>query len=703
MNRKKLRFIIHFQYLKFMFFSVIFFLFNIVLVFSEDHSQKTAPEHAVNFSQNKENGSVKIVQDEEADYDLINDKIKNGKFWAVLFLPSNHGIEKKEWLEIFEKFPEIRLTVALSPEDFASLESSKNRIMELMKEGRVEIASRLDGDPPLPIIYDLEQIRMFLPPDLSLPSRKIAWPEDVSTRVMKTRTKIARWIGKFPAGFVPGGGSLSLPIAEFLKKQKFIWTVGGFPKEEWFPGEFFHYKDETSSIHLFSPCLASDILYNAEIGISSSSEKEWGEKMFQEIQQMDRSASAPLIVFDEKHAVVSLESFLRAFQNQAGKKWKTMLCSELSQIRHDNFSPNTPQIWPYSWNWMKGAGSPQGPGLSVWIGDPQKNKSWDFLSGVRGEIIHYKNSGRADIESLDKIMEKFYRAESGDLFEMQGSFQNGVDPKTADATVQSENKFMKMLSEIYADLDLTVPKEIRDSVSHFTEVVQSETGKTVSSIPGKTKIRVDKKENFVTWIQSEDITMQKEIEKERVLIKKFSVRISTPAPENDFVSFSVSLDEKEGSRLMIQIYIDINRREGAGNRPLIRYPNISVRSKDGWEYLLEAQFLLSKGWDLKLFRANDSHPVYQSVVSSQNGSFFEAKIPKNLIGRDPLRWGYLIGIIKNNQIDDFLSSVEDKKQFLEDWRASVAEENEQQLTNPSSKEGHSLKQFVLPMVHSNGD
>jgi hypothetical protein len=93
-----------------------------------------------------------------------------------------------------------------------------------------------------------------------------------------------------------------------------------------------------------------------------------------------------------------------------------------------------------------------------------------------------------------------------------------------------------------------------------------------------------------------------------------------------------------------------------------------VDSDEGWEYVLVCR-AQSGRWDCQLFRGSAASPVYRAAVPDKGGTF-SFKIPKNLLGLDPLRWGYLVCIMDKDggSIVDVLSPVADKPKALADLK-----------------------------------
>jgi hypothetical protein len=133
-----------------------------------------------------------------------------------------------------EKYPSLKLTVALSQTDISRLPPQQRlTLLNLKKSERLEPALKLANDPPLPLIYNMDLSNMYLKSKVRIPTEKISWPEDGAIPIVKEKMKFKEFWGSSPAGFVPGGGCLSASVAEFLTQQKFQWSIAGFPNSEW--------------------------------------------------------------------------------------------------------------------------------------------------------------------------------------------------------------------------------------------------------------------------------------------------------------------------------------------------------------------------------------------------------------------------------------------------------------------------------------
>lgn len=593
--------------------------------------------------------------------------------FALLVLPSTTTFSTAEnsWIEILEKVPELRLTVALSAEDLALLMPLQKRLIELRNKGKLEIALRLNGDPPLPLIYDLDLAKMFLQGDLTLPPAKISWPEDVTGRIVRGKLAYKSFFSDVPRGFVPGGGSLNLPIAEFLKKQQFLWAVGGFPESEWGPGTVL-----TMRTAFEDPFL----VFSAHPFSNGFHFKSMGEKMA--VQDLlnhlsENPSSIPAIVLDASHCAFSIDRFLTVLGEHLAqdKKFKMALYSEAREAMEKQASTSL-QIWPYSWPWLKVQGSPRGPGLTTWIGDKKKNEAWELLAQARSEAERYKNSGNADLDKLDRIMDSIYLAESASFFEFFGT---EADPSEAQKP-ELENTFKEKLGQVYQQLNLPKPSALKKfsvpsliqkkPVATETAAISTETQFEENSVQTST-VAAEPKDNpekstALYWIQDSDDRGE---EMKGPALKRFSVSVA--GVNDNMIRFQFAVKDKSNSVPVIQLYIDINHRKGAGSTDLAG-SNVGLSSEDGWEFLLSSHKTV-EGWKSRLLQANGAAPVYAtspaiklSDVSKSGETVYEVQIPKKFLGDHPSRWGYLPCLLLDERgpILDFLAPVEDKSALL---------------------------------------
>lgn len=615
------------------------------------------------------------------------------RLWALVLIPNGDDAEIR-WMGALEHFPFLRLHVALSSRDLARLGPERNILQQYRALGRLEPVLRLYGDPPIPLVYDLDSVKPFLPPDLPLPAGRIGWIDDVTGPIARGRARFKMFFGEYPHGFVPGGGALSLPTAEALRAQKFQWTVIGSTEPEWPAGETLDFRGSGSGqddLWIFSAHPASLPLYfepapSGLVSVVPSKQEPPLERavreMLRRIDEAHFQQQLPVVVFDERRARFPLHEFLDECARQLASRrdFRMVLLSETYQRNLFRLSDSL-QIWPYSWNWMKGDGTPSGPGLTAWIGDREKNAAWELLSRTREDVERYKNSGRAELKELDEAMEPIYLAESGDFFE---SFGTGAP------AAEREKRFKALLGGVYRHIEMSVPEALRVPLSELPPAVQAGTssaaGAQASPDNGPVDLRIEQRKQSVAWISDEP-------DRPGPSIRRFSVQVSSAA-QAESVLFSFGT-RNAAPGAVSDLYIDINHRDGAGSMTLLPGRRAMVESTDGWEYVLVSR-LQSGKWDCRLYRENFQAPVYHASAPDRGGSF-SVKIPRNLLGLHPLHWGYLVCIMENNggPIVDFMSPVADKPKTLADLQESSGP-----ATAPSGETDDLGIKAILPMMRA---
>lgn len=378
--------------------------------------------------------------------------------------------------------------------------AQKEVLRQLMKNNQVEIALRLNGDPILPLVYDMKEVSSYLPRADFLPTHAVSWTQDVAGLIIRSRLACKDALGELPSGFVPGGGALTLSLAELLRRFEYQWTIGGFPETEWTPGESTYLRSGNDHIHVFSPHELSYFFYKG----SDFNAHFTAGKMFERISSLDPE-ECPVAVFDLAHSNIPLKDFLDEWvlEQSRAKNVSMVLVKEID-VEEKLSSTEILQIWPYSWSWVKGFGSPNGPGLLAWIGDPEKNTLWENLYKTRQTIDQYQNSGKAAVAVLDRILDQFYTAWNGSFFEWSGRTELDID---IPLKTQKAQAFKSIIDKIASDLSvLTNPSAMevgRSSIAAVSNINNSPVPKfenishmllwSVPKIPGSIDtIRIDR-------------------------------------------------------------------------------------------------------------------------------------------------------------------------------------------------------------------
>lgn len=652
--------------------------------------------------------------------------------WYLLILPSpSEPDEGIHWLNALRTFPELRFTVALSPNELLKLESSRDQILELIDNERLEVALRLNGDPPISLIYDIQLSRMYLKKKIPLPQAKISWRKDIKRQILAGRMEYKKFFDFWPDGFVPGGGSLSNEIVDLLKEEKFYWSIAGFPEDEWPEGEAFRSQGESKGIHwIFSAHSLSNLFYSQHGSSQMDCCEPAREVVAEMLGELRTVSDIPILVYDEQRSKLSLIDFLNELGQQTASpasirkvKARMALCSEAPQTKSEEDESLTPQIWPYSWGWVRGFGKVKGPGLTAWVGDPEKNKAWVLLEETREQIDRYKNSGGAKLKALDQAMTELSLAQSSRFYEWSGRIPSTESEEERNAMKfkrkQTQNQFKNILARAYHHMERPAPHflKTRGKLSYSRSASRGRRYQEVSSTGAKRAYdgsqtafftpdflslaqKKNKNGTRIQWIETADNSPSKKESSEgktHPVIKGFAVNMNPTSTEDKDVSFLFTFHEKVKPPAAMDLYIDINHRSGAGSTSLLPGRHVNVRPLEGWEFMLANKWLPSGNLNASLFRSNSSVPIYKSEFfhastnSSVNGASYEVRIPSKFLGENPIRWGYLVCVLQSEQgpIVDFLSPVKNKSELLSRLRKIYE-------TQTQSQE----RKLLLPMMRS---
>ncbi len=214
------------------------------------------------------------------------------------------------WVQWASTASPLQLTVALSPREIRKVSIPKETLFLLRKAGKLEFAARVNDDPPLPLIYDSELALNFLSSNDPIHAAKMNYAEDVAGQTARAKFEIRSLTGEDPKGFVPGNGSLSLPVVDALKSQSYLWTLGSFPEGEWRNGSILTASTaQEKTFWVYAAHSLSGLLHDPKWYLnppkkSVSETRELVAQLLKDIAAANRDSVTPIIVFDEKRAAV---------------------------------------------------------------------------------------------------------------------------------------------------------------------------------------------------------------------------------------------------------------------------------------------------------------------------------------------------------------------------------------------------------------
>ena len=343
------------------------------------------------------------------------------------------------------------------------------------QKGSIEVSTSPFYHPILPLLCDTS-IGAVSSPGLALPQNRFRRPEDARDQILRGLDLHEKVFGVRPQGMWPSEGSVSeeaIAIAHDLGVRWMATDEGILGRstglflardgEGRLPGQLaeklytiHRYENGSAAMHLvFRDHTISDLIGFVYSGMPA---QEAAQHLIQKIQKaaqpvLDRGQDAVLsIILDGENAweyyPASGREFLRRFyerlQDTAGMEAVTI--SE-AIARHRNFG-HLNSITPGSWI---------SANFNVWIGAPEDNRSWDYLSHARN---FYEQNAALCTEGQRKLAyEELLIAEGSDWNWWYGPEHHSANDRDFDEL------YRKHLSNVYQALGSTAPDYLAQPVS----------------------------------------------------------------------------------------------------------------------------------------------------------------------------------------------------------------------------------------------
>ncbi|MHB2025317.1 MAG: glucodextranase DOMON-like domain-containing protein [Elusimicrobiota bacterium] len=510
---------------------------------------------------------------------------------AVLWIPSEHFNAWTEFAGAFISAGYPSMTIALSPN--RSAENALKEIKSFVDAGKIEIALRIPGDPILPLIVENSQAPRS---------------QDALDRLALSRERFERVWGFTPQGFAAGGGATSPDIFASYKAAALSWVaVGDYPHQ---PGRW----AQASGVVLV-PCLP--------------------------LSSPDAAPPAGTLVVDESDGV-SPKGTMLTMLAQAAASGQKLEWSTLSQATaaHQPLLTDSSLIpsWP---TWAEGGD------YAPWNSSVPSQNAWQAYGKAAMDIELYQNSGSANLRSLEIATNHLYQAQSSRFFRLIAS----SDPAVA---IPADRQFRGHLTRIYQDIDEPRPDALSQPLITISSFTLSLATASESAVADQfNDIRITSSQSSLAFYgspQSQAYVFQSSGPAILSMnspwkIIGFSIDWSTTSIDFNYrlqaSTNSIADAEHFFSRIILDTYIDVNHIPGAGSTQLLSGRNAYTKVADAWEYALS---LDSKEGFFYRFTENGPPQLISTlpVQSQSQNSTFSISIPRELLGGNPRRWGYIV-------------------------------------------------------------
>ncbi len=515
-------------------------------------------------------------------------------FFSVLRLPAEESKKlliviadfgskgpSPEILSLVQKNPPLRLTIAWP----AGLEPSL-QAMTLARERRMEAALCLADEPVLPLLYETSISSPF--------AAQFACPEDARDIIFRNQEEFRSLWTKTAGGLYLRTGVFSDTLMSDIKRFGLMWvTIDGVA-------------DISEGVYR-----KGNFLFIVPKKNTFSSPQECWQWI------AENQSPVVALVFPEQNALTPpllLELAVRLKENP-----------EIRMITPDKLLPDTTGVIDAANLTLESDTAPWRRNAAVWV----------LLSQLRQAVEDYKNSGLAQIRTLDALHEQLYKLYR---YDMLSRFDEQVSPESDGAFQEHVKRISSLLPASFA---------VTPSVSADTSALSASTAPVVPS--------------FLLEADSTTLTVLNSVSSRSLIgIDKF-----TAVVDDTFITYNVQLRNSvaDNTPVRVDIYIDLNNQLNAGLSAFLKGLDGFMRSDDAWEYALRFE---RSG--VSLYRSGRFSPML--IQSFSRSKTYEIKIPRSLFKGNPLLWGYQavtsfepIGSGAAG-IDDFLCSDDDARQRL---------------------------------------
>lgn len=521
--------------------------------------------------------------------------VSSGTPRALLWVPREENIDWDALVTLSSEVPGFGLTVAVSPAAYAEIPEETLAALP----PAIEFAMRPAGDPVLPLIKDLQASGLgFTAPDLPAFSR----PQDVIARLgLKSEYAGIRAPGP---GLVPAAGALSHELLTVFAPSGFAWVAAGQPKGLASTGPW---RDARGTAFVSFEPLAHDL-------------SNW----------KPASAGPASYVFDPTLDLAQAPGTLLSLRELASSATasgvRLMNVSDYlkepevaARLEASSATLESPAASFRPWN----------GDYSAWTGQPLQRAAWRLLASVARQVDAQQNAAVAPPRALEAAGRELLNAEGGRFFLNLDTRQPAAVREAAD------REFRVTLVNVFRILKQAPPEELQKPLVEEAAPESGIAGAAVESEEDWLAFRDPSGDNGTPTSAPAG--------KEVWDLERFAVAWDTAT-----VTFTVTLSTvvnplgtpRGFSYVLLDLYIDLNHRVGAGQTTLLPGRESMAEARDAWEFAVALT-----GWGGKLYRIGPEGQIaeLQPVTPrlDEAAGTVSVDVPAAVLRGNPRKWGYL--------------------------------------------------------------
>lgn len=343
---------------------------------------------------------------------------------------------------------------------------------KMQAAGQLEVTTTPYTHPIMPLLADTNSGRVAVS-NMTLPESRFQWAEDIPRHLQKSWDMYLERFGMEPRGLWPSEQSVSPEVLPYIIKQGFKWICSDEAVLGWSLKHFFH-RDGAGNViepqllyqpyRLDTPAGELAIVFRDHrlsdlIGFTYGSmpPKQAAADLVGHLDaiakmQRERKPQQPWLVtialdgencweFYQQDGKPFLEALYQSLSNEPHLKLVTVA----EYLQQFPATATIPGEQLHSGSWVDGS-------FTTWIGDPVKNRAWDYLTEARKVLASHPE---ATEEVNPTAWEALYAAEGSDWFWWFGEGHSSNQDAIFDQL------FREHLCGIYQALNEPVPQYLR--------------------------------------------------------------------------------------------------------------------------------------------------------------------------------------------------------------------------------------------------
>jgi hypothetical protein len=512
----------------------------------------------------------------------------------ILWVPEEGFSDWQLLKSRLEGCPAAKITVAVSPDDLSA--GAHDALGRLARQGKVDFALRLPGNPLLPLISS----------DPAAPR-----PGDAGTLLAEARDGYRRSLGAWPSGFVPAAGGIDASVVAAARALGFGWIATGSPASQ--PSSWI----ADNGVEL--------VPFGAYPGLASPATG----------YAAPFPPDAGTFVIDENDGVSYAGALLGLLAACAARPPAFPFQTVDAGLKSHPSMPMPAKTLPPPWT----------GDYQAWQSSAPLQGAWRLYEEAAQAVRRYQNSGSAVPETIDAAESELHRAQANAYYRLW----QFPEPTAA----RLRGQFLSAVSAVYRKLGMTAPELLKNAES---ALARSEPAAAATAPATESSWRVESGDGWIEFHNAESF-LAPASSSSAVLQASGAVAASSAAWTIDslrlewddrFVRVIATMGDLAPSPstpyglgpLLLDVYMDLNHIPGAGRTSLLPGRRAYVRPENGWE-----DALVVSGFGAQLYRGGArSRPILVLKAPVQKDAGRRrviATLPREKLRGDPRRWRYV--------------------------------------------------------------